>query len=69
MSAQLPESASEATNGPLVTGDTAIDEALARLAELDAVPLSEHHDVLARAHEVLRTALEAGSGEPTTGGR
>ena len=69
MTARVSESPAEATSGPPVTGDLAVDEALARLAELDEIPLSEHHDVLASAHEVLRTALEAGSGEPPAGGR
>jgi hypothetical protein len=62
--------ASESAGPPPVTGDAAVDEALAGLAELDELPLTEHPDRLARAHEVLRTALEAGSGaEPSTGGR
>jgi hypothetical protein len=68
MSAEAAESA-ERAGGPPATGDAAIDGALADLAELDTVPVTEHHDHLARAHEVLRTALEAGSsGEPSTGG-
>jgi hypothetical protein len=70
MSAEVPESTSERTDGPPVTGEADVDEALAGLADLDAVPVTEHHDRLARAHEVLRTALEAGSGgEAPTGGR
>ena len=70
MSAEAPESASDGAGGPPATGDVTVDDALAGLAELDAVPVTEHHDHLARAHEVLRTALEAGSGgEPPTGGR
>jgi hypothetical protein len=69
MSAEAPESASDGADGPPATGDAAVDDALAGLAELEAVPLTEHYEHLARAHEVLRTALEAGSGgEPSTGG-
>jgi hypothetical protein len=70
MSAEAFEAASDGAGAPPVTGDAAVDEALAGLAELDEVPLTEHHDRLARAHEVLRMALEAGSGgEPPTGDR
>ena len=69
MSAEAPGSASESASGPPVTGDRAVDDALAGLAELDDLPLTEHPDRLARVHDVLRTALEAGSGgEPSTGG-
>jgi hypothetical protein len=69
MSAEAAESASERAGGPPVTSNAAVDDALAGLAELDTVPVTEHHEHLARAHEVLRTALEAGSGdEPPTGG-
>jgi hypothetical protein len=70
MSEEAPESVSDGDGGPPATGDAAVDEALADLAELNAVPLTEHHDRLARAHEVLRSALETVSGgEPATGGR
>jgi hypothetical protein len=70
MSAEAPGPAAEGASQPPVTGDKAVDDAIAGLAELDALPLTEHPDRLARAHEVLRTALEGGSGsEPSTGGR
>jgi hypothetical protein len=51
-----------ATVGPPVTGDAAIDEALLALGELDTALLPEHHDRLARAHEVLHSALEREDG-------
>ena len=69
MGEEAPESAAEGDSATTATGNAAVDEALADLAELDGVPLTEHHDRLARAHEVLRSTLEAGSGgEPPTGG-
>lgn len=40
------------------TGDAEIDGALAQLADLGSMPLGEHHDRLARAHEVLHSALD-----------
>lgn len=40
-----------------VTGEPAVDETLAELADLAAAPLSEHHDRLARAHERLHQTL------------
>ena len=43
---------------PPRTDDAAIDEALLALGDLSATPLPEHHDRLARAHEVLHSALE-----------
>ena len=43
---------------PPLTDDAAIDETMLALGDLDATPLPEHHDRLARAHEVLHSALE-----------
>lgn len=40
-----------------VTGEAAIDEALAGLNDLGSLPLPEHPDSLARAHERLHQAL------------
>jgi hypothetical protein len=50
---------------PPATGDTVVDEALRRLADLDSAPVHAHHDQLARAHEALQAALEEGSGRQT----
>jgi hypothetical protein len=47
---------------PPATGNTAVDEAVRRLADLDSAPLDAHHDRLARTHEALQAALEEGSG-------
>jgi hypothetical protein len=44
------------------TGLAAVDEAVARLADLDERPVSEHHEVLAAVHEVLHAELQASSG-------
>jgi hypothetical protein len=49
--------------GPPPTGEAAIDDALLGLAELGSLPLDEHHDRLARAHEALQSALDAPVGE------
>jgi hypothetical protein len=40
------------------TGDSAVDHALRGLADLDSAPLAEHHDRLAKVHEVLQEALD-----------
>ena len=40
------------------TGDPDIDAALERLAELDALPVTEHLDRLDQAHEVLHRSLQ-----------
>jgi hypothetical protein len=45
-------------DAPPETGDPEIDRALAGLADLPDAPLSEHHDRLASAHEVLHRALD-----------
>jgi hypothetical protein len=39
------------------TGHAAIDDALRGLADLASAPLADHHDRLAKAHEVLDEAL------------
>ncbi len=46
---------------PPATGDTAVDDALRSLADLELAPVDGHHDRLARAHEALQAALEKGS--------
>jgi hypothetical protein len=40
-----------------VTGEEAVDQALAELSDLDAAPLSEHHERLAHAHDALHQVL------------
>ena len=45
-------------SGPPQTGHTDIDHALHGLADLASAPLSDHHDRLAKAHEVLHVALD-----------
>ena len=45
-------------SGPPQTGHTEIDQALHGLGELASAPLSDHHDRLAKAHEVLHVALD-----------
>ena len=55
--------------GPLPTAAAPPDvdhpgvaEALRQVADLDAVPLDEHHDRLSRAHEVLHGVLHPDPG-------
>jgi len=43
---------------PPPTGNATIDEALLGLADVASAPLSDHHDRLAKAHEVLHDALD-----------
>jgi hypothetical protein len=56
---------------PPATGIAAVDDALLGLADLGSAPLGEHHDRLAKAHEVLQAALDQGddnrSGDAATG--
>jgi len=44
--------------GPPDTAHPAVDETLLGLAELASAPLAEHHDRLAKAHEVLQETLD-----------
>ena len=53
-----PATAEEQPVTAPVTGDTAIDGALAQLADLQTAPLPDHHDRLTAAHEVLHGALD-----------
>jgi hypothetical protein len=43
---------------PPLTGHAAVDEALSGLADLGSTPLADHHDRLAKAHEMLQEALD-----------
>ena len=52
---------------PPRTGIDAVDDALLGLADLGSAPLGEHHDRLARAHEVLQAALDQGDDNQTDG--
>jgi hypothetical protein len=52
---------------PPRTGIAAVDDALLGLADLDSAPLGEHHDRLARAHEVLQAALDQGDDNQSDG--
>jgi hypothetical protein len=52
-----PEDADPAIS-PLQTGNPAVDDALAGLADLASAPVADHHDRLAQAHAVLHEALD-----------
>lgn len=48
-----------ATDPQPTTGLTEVDEALARLVDLEQRPVAEHPEALAAAHEVLHQTLHA----------
>jgi hypothetical protein len=50
----------ESSTAPSETGNPAVDDALRGLADLASAPLSEHHDRLAKAQEMLQEALDRG---------
>ncbi|MFC5753548.1 hypothetical protein [Actinomadura rugatobispora] len=55
---------------PEPTGDVRVDEALARLAELDAAPVSGHVEIFEGIHQRLQELLaSAGQDDPPEGGR
>ena len=58
MTAQAGDRDPAAAADPPVTDDAVIDDAMLAVGDLAAAPLPEHHDRLARAHEVLHSALE-----------
>ena len=49
---------------PTLTGVPAVDDVLTDAERLDGVPLDEHLAAFERAHESLRSALDADPGEP-----
>jgi hypothetical protein len=55
---QLDDLEPDPATNPPQTGDAAIDDAMLGLADLTSAPLSDHHDRLAQAHEVLHEALD-----------
>jgi hypothetical protein len=55
---QAPDGDPGNVAGPPLTDDAVIDDAMLAVGDLAAAPLPEHHDRLARAHEVLHSALE-----------
>lgn len=61
-----PSDTEPAINAPQ-TGNAAVDDALLELADLAQVPVAEHHDRLAKAHEVLQDALDRGDGDRSDG--
>ena len=74
MSEQVPSPGPEDTeeqdassmteDGPSSTGIPAVDRVLADLDRLDDAPLEEHLGAFERAHESLRSALDADPGDP-----
>jgi hypothetical protein len=47
---------------PVSTGDATVDEALARLTDLDGAPVREHLHVLEAVHDALQTRLADAEG-------
>lgn len=50
-----------------LTGVAEVDEALARLQQLDALPVEEHVAVFEQAHDTLRQALDHARAESRAG--
>ena len=61
---QLDDLEPDPVPSPPQTGDARIDDALLGLADLASAPLSDHHDRLAKAHEVLHEALDRPDHQP-----
>ena len=59
-----PEESSHEPVEPTHTGVPAVDEVLGDLDRLDGAPLEEHLPAFEKAHEALRSALDADPGEP-----
>jgi hypothetical protein len=60
------ESATETDpSGPTTTGVPAVDQVLADVDRLDDLPLEEHLGAVERAHDSLRSALDAQPDEGT----
>jgi hypothetical protein len=49
---------------PTTTGVPVVDEVLADVDRLDELPLDEHLPAFERAHDSLRSALDAEPGDP-----
>lgn len=58
---------SESVADPPETGDQQIDTALEQVGQLEELPLSDHHDVLAGAHDELQSALQRDHSAPGAG--
>jgi hypothetical protein len=61
---QLDDLERDSVVSPPQTSHAAIDDALLGLADLASAPLSDHHDRLAKAHEVLHEALDRADDQP-----
>jgi hypothetical protein len=61
---EQPEQTVEPTAEPSSTGVPAVDQVLGEVDDLDEVPLEEHLGWFERAHETLRSALDAEPGDP-----
>jgi len=59
-----PEPTEPATGEPTWTGVPAVDQVLRDVDDLDRLPLEEHLGQFERAHDSLRSALDAEPGEP-----
>ena len=59
------EAGSDRQDEPVRTGVSAVDEVLAEIDGLDDQPLEQHLATFERAHNVLRSALDAEPDDPT----
>jgi hypothetical protein len=64
---QVEDLAEDPGSSPPPTGHPAVDHALRELADLGSAPLADHHDRLAKAHEVLQEALDRPDNQPDDG--
>jgi hypothetical protein len=60
----IPTAEEPSTTGGVTTGVPAVDRVLRDLDALDDAPLEEHLPAFERAHESLRSALDAPSVDP-----
>lgn len=63
MTEQVPPTGIDEPRAPTTTGVPEVDRVLADVDRLDDLPLEEHLGAFERAHDALRSALDARSDE------
>jgi hypothetical protein len=66
MTEQVPPTVTDEPDAPTTTGVPEVDRVLSDIDGLDHLPLEEHLGAFERAHDALRSALDARP-EPQTG--
>jgi hypothetical protein len=54
-------------SGPPRTDDAEIDDAMDQVRQLEDLPVADHHEVLAPAHDQLQQALQRDHSTPPSG--